>query len=167
MDKDTKQALEDWGKGMEVMRNELESLKTSVDDLRSETETKIAEMRDSLPSPQDSESTSKTTQDDNARLLDRVAELEDRNQYLEGSGYQNQVITTFLRDLDADNFHYIGIKLGYLEDAEAGPEDLPNLGEEPAEVVLGDHKLLMQKAKPEDPEGWEYSETQELWIKIE
>ena len=171
MDKDTKAEFEKRDKVLDGMRREIDSLTGSFGGFKNETETEIGKLRDGQSSLQDSTATSKNEEtarlheqavEENARLNNEVARLS-------GPGHENEVIQSFLRKLDADNFHAIGIKLGYLEDTEAGPEDLENVeGAEPVELALGDNKVLkVSKVKPEDMTGWEFSETQGLYIKVE
>jgi len=171
MDKDTKAEFEKRDLVLDGLRQEIDSLTGSLGDLKNETETEIGKLRDGQSSLQDSIATSANKEtavlheqavEENARLNNEVARLS-------GPGHENEVIQSFLRKLDADNFHAIGIKLGYLEDTEAGPEDLENVeGADQLEVSLGDNKVLkVSKKKPEDMTGWEYSETQDCYIKVE
>lgn len=171
MDKDTKAEFEKRDKVLDGMRQEIDSLTGSFDGFKNETETEIVKLRDGQSSLQDSIATSKDEEparlheqavEENARLNTEVARLS-------SPGHENERIQSFLRKLDADNFHAIGIKLGFLEDAEAGPEDLEGVeGAEPVELALGDNKVLkVSKEKPEDMTGWEFSETQGLYIKVE
>ena len=176
MDKDTKQEFEKRDKILDGMREEIDSLTGSLSDFKNETTGKMEDLIQSQSSLRDSKDTSKEGSEDlaslheealeeNARLTEKTGKLEERNAFLESPGYQQQVIQGFLRELDADNFLSIGIKLGYLEDTEAGPEDLE--GVEGAEVPLGDGQVLkVSKEKPEDMTGWEFSETQGLYIKL-
>ncbi|KKL93739.1 hypothetical protein LCGC14_1871720 [marine sediment metagenome] len=162
MDKEVRKVLEG-------ITKEVDSLTASSGKFESrllEIEGSVATMKESQPtlhSKDTSESASLEEQ------VEKVARLEERNVFLEGKDYQNQVIQGFLRELDADNFLTIGVKLGYLEDTEARPEDLEKVeGAGPVEVALGDNRTLkVSKEKPEDMTGWEYSETQGLYIKLE
>ena len=108
--------------------------------------------------------------EENARLHEDNEKLLDRNKYLEGDAYQNKVIQAFLRDLDADNFLAIGLKLEFLESSEVDPKALANVNLEdgvPLELPLEDNRILcIQANKPEDMTGWERSETQNVYVKI-
>ncbi len=173
MDKETKAEFEKVYKIHDGLREGMESLTEFVNDFKNETTGKLSDLENSQQSLRDSKDTSKPGEEETGKLhdeaLERVAVLEERNTFLEGPGYQNQVIQGFLRELDADNFLAIGVKLGYLEDTEASPEDLENVeGAEAIDVPLGDNRTLkVSKEKPEDMTGWEYSETQGLYIKLE
>ena len=171
MDNAIREEFEKRDKVLDGLRREHDSLTVSFRDLKNETETEIGKMRDGQSSLRDSIAISKDegaailheqTVEENARLHNELAQAK-------SPGHENEVIQSFLRKLDADNFHAIGIKLGYLEDTEAGPEDLENVeGAEPVEMALGDNKVLkVSKEKPEDMTGWEHSETQGLYIKVE
>ena len=169
MDKDTKQEFETRDKILDGMREEIDSLTGSLSGFKSETAGKLEDLTQAQSSLRDSKDTSsEEAVEENARLNDKVVKLEERNVFLESPIYKNQVIQGFLRDMDSDNFLAIGVKLGYLEDTEAKPEDLAGVeGAEPVEVPLGDKQtLVVSKEKPEDMTGWEYSETQGLYIKL-
>lgn len=102
-------------------------------------------------------------------LNDRSALLEERNTFLESPGHQNEIIQKFLRNIDRNNYWTIGIKLGFLESAEATAEDLEGVeGAEQLGAPLGDKQFLrVTKEKPEDMTGWAFSENQRLYIKFE
>jgi len=166
MDKETKAEFEKRDKVLEGMREEIDSLTGSLGDFKKEATGKMEDLNQAQSSLRDSKDTFESAS--LKEKVEKVAQLEERNVFLESPGYQNEVIQGFLRELDADNFLTIGVKLGYLEDTEAKPEDLAGIeGAEPVEVALGDDRaLVVSKEKPEDMTGWEYSETQGLYIKL-
>lgn len=103
--------------------------------------------------------------EENARLNDQIGKLQERVAFLESEGHNSAVVQEFLDHLDLENFNQIGLNLGYLEVAEVSEEVPEGAGLE--EVDLGGAGTLrMQKEKPSDPENWQYSETQKLWIQI-
>ncbi len=109
------------------------------------------------------ESRYKQDLDETARLNDSIANLRERKAFLESPGYNNQVITKFFRNMDRDNYYEIGRKLGFLDDPEAGPED-----PEVVDPHSGEKQFLkVQKEKPEDMTGWEYSKQQDIYVKVE
>lgn len=101
--------------------------------------------------------------EETARLNDSIANLEERKTFLESSDHKNEIIRKFLRNMNRDNFHEIGLKLGFLEDVEAGSEDTEVIEDHSGEEQV----LLVSKDKPEDMTGWEYSKQQDLYIKVE
>lgn len=173
MDKEIKAEFEKRDLVLERHQNSLDELTGSFAALQEETKGELAKMLDSLSSQPTSPDTSSEPESapdpEAARLHDEaveeVARLSERVNYLEGPDYQTSVIQGFLRDLDADNFIEIGRKLGYLDVEEPSEADLHTLEE--GEVVLGDRKIKISKEKPEDMTGWEFSETQGVYIKVE
>jgi len=173
MDKDIRKVLEGITKELDSLTDSSGKFEKRLGKVEGSIAT-MEESRKTLHSSDSSDSEEaarlhEQTVEENARLNDKVVQLEERNVFLEGSGYQNSVIQGFLRGMDADNFHAIGIKLGYLEDTELEPGELQRIkGAGPVEVPLGENlKLLVSKDKPEDMTGWEHSETQDLYIKVE
>ena len=168
MDKDTQKVLEGITKEVDSLTASLGEFEGRFKKLEGETAT-MQESLTTLHSKDTSETAKLNEQavEEKARLNDKVVQLEERNVFLESPGYQNQVIQGFLREMDADNFLTIGVKLGYLEDTEVKPEDLARV-EGADQIPLDDNRVLkVSKEKPEDMTGWEYSETQKLYIKIE
>lgn len=175
MDKETRQAIETRDQVLEGIRQDLDSLTGSFRVFQNETDQSIAEMQEFQNSRPDSGVMSETNArmhdaaiEENARLHESIGRLEEKVNVLESPDHENDVIQKFLRDLDSDNYLEIGRKLGYLEETEASPEDLQNVeGAEPLDLPLGDNQVLeVQKEKPEDMTGWEFSETQGVYIRL-
>ncbi|MDD5475467.1 MAG: hypothetical protein PHU03_03010 [Syntrophales bacterium] len=179
MDKETREAIEKVAHAHDSLSESLdgqESRITGQDDRIKRLEEMMGTMEGSLRdhisnsgstlTNEGEPGTAEPSVEENARLHDTIGKLEERIAFLEGTQYENEVIQKFLRDLDSDNYLAIGQKLGYLEETEAAPEDLE--GVEGAEIPLGDSgsRMMVQREKPEDMTGWEYSETQGVYIKV-
>lgn len=163
MDKEVTKEFEQRDKILEGMRGEIDSLIGSLGDFKSETQETIRGLKEDQSSLKDSNATSELHDqaiEENARLHERVS-------FLESQQYETEIVQNFLRSIDADNFHAIGIKLGYLEDT-ATEEDLENLeGAGPVEVPLGDNQtVVISRDVPDDPDNWEYSQSQGVYVKV-
>lgn len=163
MDKETKEALRKFGIAHTDLKEIVEKQGQELQEIRGN----FATMKED---PENSTSTNSSQESDKATadLEDKVAHLEERNKYLESEKYQEDVIEEFVRNMDVDNFNTIGLKRGFLESSEPDDAELQALEDGGiAEVPLEDNKIMrISKEKPEDPDNWEYSATQGLYIQV-
>jgi hypothetical protein len=160
------QELKDRDVILEDLKNHADSLTNSYNELKESAESRLEKLETEFLFLRDSSQSSINT-DLHDQAIEENARLSERVKYLESQQYETDVIQNFLRGMDADNFHTVGIKLGFLEDT-ATDEDLEDLeGSGPIEVPLGeDQAVVISKDCPEDPENWEYSESQRLYVRM-
>jgi hypothetical protein len=119
-------------------------------------------------------------QEDKKGLQSRIDEAmsentsrEARVASLSSKEHEEEIITTFLKNLDQDNFIALGVKKGFLEEAvpDAFGKDVATVAEElgllEESTVVDGQKVRFSKNKPADPTGWEYTKALNLWVKIE